>query len=999
MFFQIFYLWATIAEGSQNPPHFSLKQITAEQGLESNQVIDIAQDRDGFMWFATRAGLVRFDGHDFKAYRHSETDPFSVPSELVYALLLDANGVFWVGTEKGLCRYLPERDGFERVMDGFFNGRVFTMLADEQNRLWLGTDHGAYLLDVQTLSLVENLTQPFFPGTDIKHLCFWQQNLYLGGYQGVSRLNLTTLQEEEVDALPKLFNTIIRVVKGRLWIGFSNTLYFADEKEGFFQAEDSQGMCVTDILPLEDGLLIGNDCNQGLYYSDHRGENRRPLEIGSSQGGRNQLIRQIFRDRTGTLWMGTFDQGLYYGDLRETPFRHAMAGKNTWAILQDRRGQTWYGTLYNGIHINNAQGNTIKTLRHRPGDGLTNDRITCLLEDREGTIWAGTLQGMNRIDPDDFSITHYRHGPENSNGLSDNAVWRLVDDPFHNLIWAATYYGGLNAMSSLDGRFRAFRHNPEDPNSLADDRLRMVLPQARGRVWVASHRGLNLLDPDSGLVRRFQNQSGNSKSLSHDIVSDIHLDRKGRLWVATFLNGFQRFDESSGDFTRFGTEQGLGDLCVYGILEDQTGFLWLSGNTGLTRFDPENGVFRQFGAADGLLAGEYNQGAFYQGADNRLYFGGIHGVTSVDPRRLQGPSHPPTPALTGLRVFNERVSFGEGRQSLLNTPLNQTPVLQMSHKDYHFSIEFSALHYGDPTRNRFAYILDGHDDRWIQTDAAHRLATFTRVVPGEYTFRLRAANKDGVWSEEPISLGVIITPPFWKTWWFRLMVLAAVLGLLALFHRLRLGRLIAIERLRTQIASDLHDDVGSMVTNIATQAQILEMSPSLPDSVRQKIANMSTNARDTIAAFGDIIWSLDRHNDDSQSLVSRIRNTCHKLTEGTQAEARIHTSGLDEPIPLAVEIRHEIYLIFKEALHNALKHAKATQIEVSLVNKKTEFRMSIKDNGVGFNGQATNGHGLRNMANRAGRLGGTLQADGASGGTITLVMTHLSRATWRDKTP
>ena len=420
--------------------------------------------------------------------------------------------------------------------------------------------------------------------------------------------------------------------------------------------------------------------------------------------------------------------------------------------------------------------------RSKPNDegSLADDRVMSLAVDREGIVWVGTIDsGLDRFDPRSGAFTHFKHDPANPNSLSRNAVTRIFEDQ-QGVLWVGTYKGGLNRMQRRSGEFIRYQHDSSNPMSLSNDRVLAITEGEDGVLWIGTDGGgLNRFDPEKGTFSHYRHDEADPASLSSDNVWVVHRDRMSRLWIGTQGAGLNRWEPAArqahmGRFKRYDTRDGLPSAVINGILEDDSGNLWISTNRGISRFSPETEVFKNYDATDGLQSLEFNHGAFFRATDGEMFFGGSNGFNSFYPQLVRENPHPPDVALTAFLKFNQPVELGES--------VTEVREISLTHKDSVVAFEFAGLDYTAPEKNRYRYKLEGFDEDWIDAGRLRR-ATYTNLSPRSYTFRVMAANNDGVWNEDGLAVGVQMIPPPWRTWWAYGIYGLMVVGLLYAYAR------------------------------------------------------------------------------------------------------------------------------------------------------------------------------------------------------------------------
>ena len=781
------------------------EQLSVDDGLAQESILSMVQDGDGFMWFGSQTGLSRFDGYRVTTYRNEPGNPRSMVNNWVRVLHVDRAGRLWIGTDGGLERFDPITRTFvhfapnEPDKRGNGNRHIHAMESDGKDGLWIATADGLQHFDMKT-GLFKLWHHD--PGT------------------------ASSLADDQVNALAL-------DASGRLWIGTALGLDSMAPGAGGFEHHALAGAGAKRNTVR--ALLV--DAGQTLWIGSVAGLESWKLAAGAADrhllGPADGIVRSeisvLFEDSDATVWVGSQDDGLYrwnrqarrFANFRHQPAdNHSLADNRVASLFRDRVGTFWVGTWYAGAsRVDLGSGGFTRIVKLAGGPAsLSENKVRAIVDDGAGKLWLGTSDGLNLLDPAAGVVSVLRHQPDNPNSLADtlvNAVARdrrgvlwaggragvtsydpasgrfnrislANGDPDSNTIrgmlvdrddvlWIASR-GGLHQLDLATRKVKAFRHNPTDSASLADNVTRPILEDRRGRLWIGTFNGLDLLDRATGTFRHYRHNPVDPSSISHDEVHHLLEDRRGDIWVGTAvgLNKMSVAPDGSAHFKRYTSADGLADDGVAAMLEDEDGNLWTSSSTGLSRFAPTTGKWRLYNAGDGTIEGAYFDGSALKGRDGTLYFGGFNGVTAFNPRTISDNLIAPRAVITGFQVFNKPIE--QVHPGVLKGPIEHASAITLAAGDSVFSLEFSALHYAAPQRNRFSYQLVGFDKNWVNTDASKRFATYTNLDPGNYTFRVKAANKDGVWSASGATLAITILPPFWKTWWFRCGVALLVLG-------------------------------------------------------------------------------------------------------------------------------------------------------------------------------------------------------------------------------
>ncbi|MCK4980551.1 MAG: histidine kinase, partial [Candidatus Delongbacteria bacterium] len=387
-------------------------------------------------------------------------------------------------------------------------------------------------------------------------------------------------------------------------------------------------------------------------------------------------------------------------------------------------------------------------------------------EDRSGALWIGTIGGgLNKFDSENEKFIHYENDPNNPKSLSHNIVISIYEDN-SGTIWIGTYGGGLNKFDKDKGSFLYYINDPDDPTSLSANRVLSIYEDRTGNLWISTWGGgLDKFDRKKELFTHYTHDPNDSTSISSNIIHSIYEDNKGFLWIGT-EGGLNKFDRAEEIFISYRLSDGLPNEMVYGLLEDDNGNFWLSTSYGLSRFNPTTEEFRNYDTRDGLQDNVFDFKAYQATNSGEFIFGGVNGLTLFHPDSLVDNTHIPPLILTDFQLFNESVPVGFDKnreRTILNNSITVSRELELTYEDKVFSFEFAALDYRSPRKNKYAYQMVGVDPDWVNTDASRRFATYTNLDPGEYTFKVKGSNNDGIWNEEGTSIRIIITPPWWKT--------------------------------------------------------------------------------------------------------------------------------------------------------------------------------------------------------------------------------------------
>jgi len=812
-----------------------LQHLSLEQGLSQSIIEAIHQDGRGFLWFATENGLNRWDGDRFTVFRSVAGDARSLSYNDVKCLAEDRDGALWVGTfEGGLNRFDPATGLVTRYRHDPADGAslpaniVRAVREDRDGRIWVGTQGGGLArLDPRTGRFERFRHDPGDPASlahdDVRALLLDAGGtLWVGTFGGgLDRFDPARRAFVHVpaDAGPgaELVDALLEDRSGTLWAGtFGGGLLVLERGGGRLsprpRAAALPGSRVKAIAEDHEGLLWVATDGAGLARYDRKTESVEVLahDAADPRSLATDRVWSLFEDRSKVLWIGTYGGGLNALDLGKKRFRtvrhdprdpSSLGHDIVWSFHEDADGTVWVGTDSAGLQRWDRRGNSFRGYRHDPRDGATlaNDTVRAVLGDATGSLWVATNGGgLDRLDRATGRFEHHRHDPRDPGSLAHDEL-RTVYEDRSGTLWVGTYGGGLDRLERETGRFVHHRHDPADPASLSNDFVRCVLEDSAGALWVGTQGGgLNRLDRATGRFTRWRADLADPGSLSNDYVFALHEDRAGDLWIGTYGGGLNRLDRATGRFARLTTREGLSSDSVYGILEDERGRLWISTNRGITELDPLSGTAHAWDESDGLQSDEFNGGAFHRTARGEMLFGGIRGFNAFFPSEIAVRTDPAPVVLTELLLANRPVPAGrpDSGRVLLPRFVGYVDEVVLSHDDDVVSLEFAALHFTAPRKLRYVYRLDGFDRDWIPAASDRRVATYTGLAPGSYLFRVKAANPDGVWGERETRLRIVVTPPFWGTWWFRAAAVLALSALAAVLlrRRLRTAGLVAAMR-------------------------------------------------------------------------------------------------------------------------------------------------------------------------------------------------------------
>jgi signal transduction histidine kinase/CheY-like chemotaxis protein/ligand-binding sensor domain-containing protein len=842
-------------------PAIKFKNISTTEGLSVDNTLCTLQDRKGFIWVGTRDGLNKYDGYKFTVYRNNPGDSTSLSGNFVSDVEEDRQGDLWIATQDGgVSKYDGKEDKFFHYINhpadpnSLSDNMVLSILVDSEDNVWMGTKSGLDKLDKHTGGLIHYRHKPGNPASladDYVNKVFEDRHgqLWIGtNGGGLDRFDkrtevFTHFRHDADNELSISENSILSIYEDReenLWIGTSGSgLNKLDPKTNMFthfrhdpnNVNSLTNNAVRDIQEDHNGYLwVATEIN-GLSLYDRK--NNQFYSYGpGDQSGCPISIWNIYKDRKGNFWMATYGEGISFVDSEPTRFIPYQKRSVNFAdnyvsgFMEDHRGRIWMATA-SGLLILGAKSDTLRYFRHQPGvaTSVSSDIVISVKQSRRGDeIFVGTYRGgLNLLkNPETGEFHNFPVDTAGNTGVGSYIIYSLAEDKQGN--WWIGMQDGLDYYDSQKKTFTHYRtFNAGDDGATATPPIAYALfIDRKENLWIGTQgSGLYLLDKVTHRFIRYAHELKKPNSLSNDIVNCIFEDSEGKLWLGT-NNGLNLFDADTRRFTHYSQKDGLPNPVVQSILEDDHKNLWLGTNNGLSRFNPVAKSFKNYGVIDGLQSNIFNYGACFKSSSGELFFGGSKGYNRFHPDSIHVNSFVPPVFITDFLVFNKPVKAG-AQGSPLTTHINEAKEIILSYHESVFSFEFAALNYTLPEKNEYAYKLEGFDEDWTYV-GTQRKATYTNLDPGEYTFRIKASNNDGVWNEEGTAVKVIITPPYWATWWFRALVAVAVAGGVFSFFMYRINSIKAQKAALENQVAERTTEVMQQKEELQAQAETLTMT-------------------------------------------------------------------------------------------------------------------------------------------------------------------------------
>ncbi|MNK13741.1 Sensor histidine kinase TodS [compost metagenome] len=985
----------------------SFDHLSVTNGLSQSTVLSICKDSRGYMWFGTRDCLNRYDGRGVKIYHTNPDDPSTISSEdYIYALLEDKKQNLWIGTQNGLNRYIPEKDAFERIPynqndpNSISDKIVLSIFSDSKGKIWFGTNLGLSMLENAASRKFKRFFQKDGLAGNSIYAVFGDRkgNIWVGTTEGLTRMSLkngkytfTTFRNNPADLNSisgNFIRTIVEDKQGRIWIGTEadGLNLFIPESASFkrfkYNPAEPHGLSNNIVRKVTvskkgdlwvatmNGLNILNPHTLRFTDFKHDSDNRKSLSDNS--------IKDIYEDNQGSVWVGTNFGGVNVTHSNTIPFtvykynkyKNSISSDIISVIEGDEKGNLWIGTEGHGLNYFNTKTGEFKKYVNDARDpgSLGNNTIKAIYRDRKNRIWIGLFQGgLELFNPNTGTFKHYKPDPMNPRALSFGYVSSIAEDDQGRLL-VGTSSKGLNVFNPEQENFSVISDVPTSSGlRLSSSYIRFAYTDSKKNLWVGTPRGLNLLKYQSKQFELFF--KGSSKdSLKSGQVNCIREDQQGNIWVGSLRGGLSLYHPKTNSFTTYTKANGMASDNIIDILEDNEGNLWLSTDRGLTKFDKQRKFFKNYNITDGLPANEFNVNSAYKDKSGKLYFGSYNGLVSFTPRDIKVNTHVPKIVFSGLKLFNKPVAIN-GPDHLLNQDISFTKEITFSAGQNIFTIDFLALSYIQPGRNKYAYKLEGFEKDWNYVNIPS--ATYTNLPSGKYRFLVKASNNDGLWNENPASLEIRILPPMWRTWWAYLLYFIAGSALLYFILRFsrrqqRLESELYYEHLNNERQQELYQMKLDFFTRISHEIRTpltlifapLEKLINLTkenNTVNQQLTGIKRNTDRLLRLISELLdfRKIETGNAKLQVSEQELVSFCRGIYDAYESLAEIKNidysfSSTEPQIQVYFDVS-QMEKVFFNILSNAFKYTPdGGKISFAIYLENEQVKVVIADTGIGI---------------------------------------------------
>lgn len=988
------------------------EHYSVNDGLSDRLIKSIVQTKEGLLWLGTANGLNRFDGYEFLVFDNHPGNELNISGANINKLQLEKNGyivISYKGNSMLFDILIPETlevrpvsllpefgiEGLPRLVTVNAQGEILVVAIDSKN-----TNIYRYINGNQFEKLASIQEQHRVKSVTVHLLQLDEQRFMLNDSEkglriyDAKRNTLKVFERADIEGLddgapyPGTAYFLHQDRNGKVWFslqGYKGAYYYQPGDTILRHlCQLPQQTYYTSIWEDEAGnvMLSSTSAARDLYPTEGLYCLRPDGKVADFSYflDLSRYIVSVFgKDFFQTVFLG-IDTGLKIVQNQQSKVIKYLA-KN---LSADRRGAVMRGIATDGerfIYIAREVGpwyeldiqtgflDTLRFIDERSGRSIEMSCTGNLQMDGQGNLWgisclgAATLGGrLHRynIHTCKFQTYEFEHRFSSFTLSQDGLIW-LCAEPTDTR-------GALVSFNPKTERFESFT-DKEGQNPLRNASPYFILESRDKMLWIGTENGLYKINRKTRFPKVYQAYRGNGgNGLSSNIIYAIHEDQKGHLWLGT-TNGLNIVDPTTDTFEHYSRADGLASNTVCGILPDEHGNYWISTYNGLSYYDRKAGLFRNFYTTDGLSHDEFNRFSYLRGPDGRFYFGGVNGINVFHDKDLLIHAQAPPLVLTKISIYNSRLN----QTFVQNANLSDLKELVISPHDSYFTIHFTLPKYKNTRRNRYQALLEGYDKEWASTSNSLRL---NKLPPGEYTLRVKATDANGNQSSKELAIPILVKPAFYQTAWFKLLSLIIILLVGFAFFKYRLERHLEMERIRTKLSSDLHDEVSGLLSNIALQTDILQSSTQDMQS-KDRLKYIGEVSRKAMSKMSDVIWSIDSRRDRVEDLLHRMQEHADEVLLPLDITLEMHIGKLDRQRKMPVVLRQNLYFIFKEAINNIAKHSSASRAVVKFYHEGSEFFLLIQDNGktahqVEEKQNNKNGQGLDNMRLRAERIGAEL---------------------------
>lgn len=964
------FLLCHIGVGSAQ--EYAFRNYSIGQGLSESVVNTLIQDEKGYIWMGTGFGLNRFDGHDFIPYFQED----GLKSAQINTLYKDEGNKLWIGTSQGLHWYSQRTDSIHYVSNVPAKS-IISIFEDSQNRLWLGTEEeGIYMYTPKPTKALRHLNPATLTFNGPVRKIIDMDSTYLlvsrsGLYELVpnSRSDSTSFDIRTVSQDSRFRDAVIDTVNNLVWIGSRDGLHHYKDGQLIHYERNISGLASRiQALELDQDGTLWMGTEDGLLHQRENGL----IRYGSQEGLSNTLINDLYFDDEGILWVSTYGGGanVFLGEyVVNYDLSNTLSNNLVTSFIEKKNGDLWIGSYGGGVQILSKDFASFTTSSDTPSQlatskwpvlqNLPDQRVYHLSQDPNGRTWIGMREALSYFRNDKVVTVEEEHFPYRK--------IRHIRWANSSTMWVSTYDHGLIKVEYTDlyspETWSLTQFSTQIPTWPSNTVLKSI-EDRNGTIWVATYAGVVELNQD-GMIRTW----GLAEGLPNVLVMGVMEDSQGSIWAHTF-GGLAKI--SQNELVPITEKDGLPSRVCYFLYEDtqNSNLLWIGTNGGLIKYNVQDSTFKTITQEEGLISNEMNLGAFYEDSQGQFWLGTVEGLSNFDPKRYRGNEVSP------------RVHIEEVLLSGVNVNPLTTEKLRTDFNQNFFEVAFIGLNYTAPDQLYYRYRLAGLEEQWQQTK--NTSLRYSSLPSGDYTFQVQSLNSNGLVSQEIAEVRFKVKPPIYQNIWFWTGIIMLIAWVLYLIRRTAMvTKLVDMERMRVRIASDLHDDVGASLTEIALQSDFL-LAGTVQRELKDSLTQIGRQCRKIVGSLDDIVWSIDARNDSLGDLTDRIQDYALGVLDLMQFDIEYAFDSLPMEKKIPVEIRENTYLIIKEALNNVVKYSNGDRVVIRLTLEEHTLNAVVSDNGYAITNSKKTGHGLRNMEMRAQRMNGILTIDNKDGFSVSL---------------
>lgn len=977
--------------------------LTVNEGLSSNRIRCIFKDQKDYLWIGTDVGLDKYDSYQVKKYRYAVNMPGSISSDILTCIYEDKSGNLWFGTYDGLNLYDRSKDNFKvfRNISGqsaSLNSNCITGIVEDKSRnLWVVTDGcclNKWNPDSRTFTRYQ--FEPMRHGLSVRPSRMAatdsKGNIWVGALSpGITRFNPETgefvkFEDPSTEFRTYSYKSLYIDSQDKIWVATDGIGFFSfDPVLNKFEHFGLQGKgkgtnlnFVLDIIPENDRYLLLAVDQGGINRFDKISKTFEYIMYDNSvdDGLNNNGIWCFYRDRIGILWIGTSGGGINYYNPKTERFKLFQHNSNNpkslsynfcGSLFEDHEGKIWIGTDGGGLDVYDPKTGRFEIYKNDPSNpySISGNVVRGIAEDKDHDMWIGTWDaGLNRFDRKTGRFIRYMPDAENPAAISNKTIWNLFIDHNNNL-WISIYNLGIDMFDVKKGVTKRFRSNIDKPGYISGSNCWFLYEDGENKMWICTQNGLNIYDPhtDSFKVLHFPDNN----------IGAFYKDKSGYIWVGSDTRGLFLCNQDGTILKTYDVTNVLPNNRIHAITQDNKGNIWISSNNGLSKLDPQIQLVKNYSKEDGLQGDQFYQQSFLKTRAGELYFGGYSGLTSFNPDSLKDNDFIPPVYITDFQIFNKPVLYAiPGGQ--FQTHISEAKEIRLNWDQSVFSFSFAAISYTHSKKNQYKYIMENFEKDWNLTDASRRYVTYTNLDPGEYTFRVKASNNDGVWNEKGTSLKIIILPPWWKTVWFKIIALSIVgFTIFAIFksrvrqlnnQKLLLERTVAIKTAelnelnasKDKFFSIIAHDLKNPFNTIIGFSEMMKESVRLNDSATfyEYSVMINTAAVQTLRLLENLLeWASSQRGKLIFSPVminlrEVVKDEFAMSEEMAISKTIVLRNNVDESLSIYAD-RNMLKTILRNLITNAVKftHKNGTVVVGAQINKKY-VEVSVSDNGIGM---------------------------------------------------